>query len=102
MTCTMATVACLPRATRASFALCFSTVSRCQLRAIRCARRSQKKVSRMQPLPDGHWLDPVVRCFAGGQPMQQILVVDNDEGTVEAIAELLRDTGYHAFTATTG
>jgi CheY-like chemotaxis protein len=34
--------------------------------------------------------------------MKQILVVDNDEGTVEAIAELLRDTGYDAFTATTG
>jgi CheY-like chemotaxis protein len=34
--------------------------------------------------------------------MKQILVVDNDEGTVDAIAELLRDTGYDAFTATTG
>ena len=34
--------------------------------------------------------------------MKQILVVDNDDGTVEAIAELLRDAGYIAFTATTG
>jgi len=34
--------------------------------------------------------------------MKQILVVDNDDGTVETIAELLRDTGYDAFTATTG
>jgi CheY-like chemotaxis protein len=34
--------------------------------------------------------------------MKQILVVDNDDGTAEAIAEVLRDSGYDAFIATTG
>src|SRR6478735_8038940 len=34
--------------------------------------------------------------------MKRILVVDNDECTVDAIADLLRDTDYDALTATTG
>ena len=34
--------------------------------------------------------------------MKQILVVDDDDGTADAIAELLRDSGYDAITATTG
>jgi CheY-like chemotaxis protein len=34
--------------------------------------------------------------------MKRILVVDDDDATVDAIAELLRDTGYDACTATTG
>jgi len=34
--------------------------------------------------------------------MKRILVVDNDESTVEAIADLLRDTDYETLTATTG
>ena len=34
--------------------------------------------------------------------MKRILVVDNDESTVDAIADLLRDTDYDALTATTG
>jgi CheY-like chemotaxis protein len=34
--------------------------------------------------------------------MKQILVVDNDDSTVHAIAELLCDNGYDASTATTG
>jgi CheY-like chemotaxis protein len=34
--------------------------------------------------------------------MKEILVVDDDDGTLEAIAELLRDAGYHPSTATTG
>src|SRR5260221_5686675 len=57
---------------------------------------------RMQPLPDGHWSGLVVRCGFGGTPMKQILVVDDDDGTADAIAELLRDSGYDAITATTG
>jgi CheY-like chemotaxis protein len=34
--------------------------------------------------------------------MKEILVVDDDDGTLEAIAELLRDAGYRTSTATTG
>jgi CheY-like chemotaxis protein len=34
--------------------------------------------------------------------MKQILVVDNDGDTVDVIAELLRESGYDALTATTG
>jgi two-component system sensor histidine kinase/response regulator len=34
--------------------------------------------------------------------MKDILVVDDDDGTTEAIADLLRDEGYRAFTASTG
>jgi CheY-like chemotaxis protein len=34
--------------------------------------------------------------------MKEILVVDDDDGTLEAIAELLRDAGYRPSTATTG
>jgi CheY-like chemotaxis protein len=34
--------------------------------------------------------------------MKEILVVDDDDGTLEAIAELLRDAGYAPSTAATG
>jgi CheY-like chemotaxis protein len=34
--------------------------------------------------------------------MKEILVVDDDDGTLEAIAELLRGAGYATSTATTG
>jgi CheY-like chemotaxis protein len=34
--------------------------------------------------------------------MKEILVVHDDDGTLEAIAELLRDAGYSASTAATG
>jgi two-component system OmpR family response regulator len=34
--------------------------------------------------------------------MKQILVVDDDDGTVEVVAEMLRDAGYAPQTASTG
>ncbi|HKQ70848.1 MAG TPA: response regulator [Polyangiaceae bacterium] len=34
--------------------------------------------------------------------MREILVVDDDEGTVEIIADLLRESGFQPITATTG